>query len=849
MYVVLKEYALANKYDYTAFYKSFISSIETSNNTKASLEVKQEISKAIEDIKKGIKSFEEGSIAETVYNTFKENKNTFKTNYFTDKYVNNRSKRNNEIFDIQWEVLRHSDTASKMFNPGSFDTQKKAARIITILKDVNNKLTYEELSNKSLSELNKLATSKDKRSMLNPLTQIYLHKQNMIAGKLIGIFANHNTSHGFLSYLDLKLDTDINFTIDGKTIGRDSSFDSMESFDGTLISKNIASFLAASVDAVKDPVLNYLNLNTITANVAMTLIRLGFDTNTVGLIMAHPILERVVFDYNKLNSEGFTTVDSIINNIFKEYKNKGIDADSEVYSLKTFNFTSKELADSYNENSDVMDIMILKLFNDLSEIASDVKDATYLTKFNSMSNAVGPTIADNIISNNKVLNFINRAFTNSTVFNDNIRDIFDKNPIIEAFYDTTVSDKGASKYLFKNHFPHYNEEFLKVLDLIDNNIKSNLTPDLINDLVGAYSYYKMTLGDNPLIDGSLDNRNKFINKLPELINKAKTEVIGNKLLDSITIIKDNKTGKNILDLKSTGLSTSKQDELKNSWGSLIKSDETSDLAKDLVYYNIFRTGFNFSPKSFLHLTSADVKLEFNNYVESLRTLNEESLDFSPQNFLLQYFRNNYDNSRLIPNLGRASKNKSVSFKNISNIESPVLMVNLKHEDANKIILKNTEKGIKTVPFLKYNDELYTLYNNYGTNVAYVKVGKLGLTNNYMEYNGKENGISMSTALHIKENTIESTESTINEATNSNFIEDGTSKYREYSDDKAEKVLSNAKFLAENTDIFDSPDFAIMNSSGNDVKMYHYIVDEIVKLGKVSEGKLKEDLRNIIKDLC
>ena len=72
----------------------------------------------------------------------------------------------------------------------------------------------------------------------------------------------------------------------------------MLALDGkTLISKNIAGYLAASVDAVKDPVLNFMNLNTFTTNVAMLLARLGFDSDSIGLFLTQPSIESVTRDY------------------------------------------------------------------------------------------------------------------------------------------------------------------------------------------------------------------------------------------------------------------------------------------------------------------------------------------------------------------------------------------------------------------------------------------------------------------------------------------------------------------------------------------------------------------------
>lgn len=49
-----------------------------------------------------------------------------------------------------------------------------------------------------LEELEDLADAASKQNITSVLTQVAFHKQNMTAGKLIGIFANNNTSHTFL---------------------------------------------------------------------------------------------------------------------------------------------------------------------------------------------------------------------------------------------------------------------------------------------------------------------------------------------------------------------------------------------------------------------------------------------------------------------------------------------------------------------------------------------------------------------------------------------------------------------------------------------------------------------------
>jgi hypothetical protein len=56
----------------------------------------------------------------------------------------------------------------------------------------------------------------------------------------------------------------------------------------------LAQFLAASVDAVKDPVLNLLNINLKSVNLAVTLARMGFDIQTISLFMNQPSIKRVI---------------------------------------------------------------------------------------------------------------------------------------------------------------------------------------------------------------------------------------------------------------------------------------------------------------------------------------------------------------------------------------------------------------------------------------------------------------------------------------------------------------------------------------------------------------------------
>ena len=249
---------------------------------------------------------------------YQENKSKFTdVKYEKVKYNPNQSAisqsveaRNNRIIDLMYSILTNKDTADKIFNPGSFDVQKKTSRIIIILKN-SKQYTYEDLEDLSLDELKDIVKKHgfvNTKSILDPTTQVAFHQQNTIAGKLIGVFANHNSSHAIMQLQDARFNMQKEIVFDGTSFKdirssttdvQGAKLDNVYALDGfTYISKNNAGYLAASVDAVKDPVLNHMNLNTYTANVAMVLSRMGYDSDSIGLffnIASHRESYTIVF--------------------------------------------------------------------------------------------------------------------------------------------------------------------------------------------------------------------------------------------------------------------------------------------------------------------------------------------------------------------------------------------------------------------------------------------------------------------------------------------------------------------------------------------------------------------------
>ena len=728
MYVMLKSF-----YNDKATNWKLLEEDIMATDTKSKGEIKKKhrdaVKMAIDQIRNGNMSFNNDPFGQKVLKYFNEH---------LDRYTSTegRDARNNRIFDIQWAVLTSADTMSKMFNPGSFDVQKKSARIISILK-ATDRYTYEELSNKNLNELDDIADSASNKNILLPTTQVYFHKQNMTSGKLIGVFANNNTSHAFLSMQNISLNLDNGgFMFDGYTVNNHSNnkLDSLYGKDGSLISKTIAGFLAASVDAVKDPVLNFMNLNTFTANTAMLLARLGFDSDSIGMFLTQPIIEKATREYFKRSNEGYTTVDEVIDDLLPD-DSKLIESMQQ--SLETTPFSKEDLAQGIELGSSDTDFQIsaLLLFQKLSYISQDLNTLTFLTKFNSVTNAVGPTIADTLVMRERYEKFIDKMNDNPP-FNEEALQVIENSPILDAFFSTTVADGGASELIFKEHFPHYSSSFTILLERLRQSIKGQLDSKLINKFVGDFIYYKLTLGNNPVIDGSKKARKRYINNFTKIFSEESTGIVDNDLLKIITLkSSDYKCPVPTLEAKTGGYSIDVQERVKSGWGDLILNPDTAKLGVDLFLYNIYRNGFGFSPKTFGHLASVDVRLNIPRYIESIRDTEFNDNFVNIDDFLYMFLRNHTNEYKLVPRLNENQKVKVSEEKTVNGEKIITFAFDKNKHGMESIIVSTSVSGTTFAPVIVYNDKVY-MYPRYveGINrVTYTETTPLGNTNNFLEY--------------------------------------------------------------------------------------------------------------------
>ena len=165
------------------------------------------------------------------------------------------------LLDLTMRRLEDEETMEARFTPGFFNASR-AAKGIRELVYGNNKYTNSK-------DLLKAVTSKtwvdpEQDYDYSEISSIlYYNKQNQIAEKEIGVFANHNTAHAYATLFD-KLELSNVVAFGSRASKAEGLKDLVHRNDPKMRQYSelmVAELLAASVDAVKDPVLNYLNIN------------------------------------------------------------------------------------------------------------------------------------------------------------------------------------------------------------------------------------------------------------------------------------------------------------------------------------------------------------------------------------------------------------------------------------------------------------------------------------------------------------------------------------------------------------------------------------------------------------
>ena len=669
---------------------------------------------------------------------------------------NTRAARNNMLIKLIQERLMDYETFEQRYTPGGFANASKAARTLRELLFGN----LEGIVSRGTVDFNAIAErAKDSKSdpepnydPSDPMTIITYNQQNQVAGKLIGIFANQNTNHAFSSLMS-------EFTLKNPIRFAGHSYnDLLHAPEGIDVDLNVAEFLAASVDAVKDPVLNFLNLNTITADAGAVLARLGYTTQEIGLLFNQPIIKEIC-EYSFNNG---VTADMAMREVVKNYM--GDDTESpkanpdEDFSInklalnivndRVMRERGKNAMDNQSFKAD--QLKVAELFSQIQTVAGDISQFVTSSKFTA-SNAVGSTFGDLYSQQMKVKNYIDKFVVkngkNALSVNMKVTDTIDspitnntnlqgsnqeylesliENPLAyeQAMYDMN----RRAGMLLNSYYPYNTPSYRNARNRLAELTKSNfLDADTINSIHSDMLVYMLSQQEDSLFNGEMPAKDgiparEYYTKhfAKEVFNtlESNPDLKSLPLFQYMQFVTNEKTGDISMNVQGIGgLAPYQKDELKESWAELLKTEP--DLARDLFMYNFYKLGFTFSPLAFMNLAPTELKLAIKvgrkwdssandgngawverSYVDFLNDVKEGTVTANSEKFAKQYILNHLDNRRLVFTAKGSNLKylKTLVYKNGEAVSNFTLDVNKLGDDAKNYTIKDSTLPKNCVAF-------------------------------------------------------------------------------------------------------------------------------------------------------
>lgn len=655
--------------------------------------------------------------------------------YEANPPLKGRTYRNNKIVDMTYEVLTHETTADKILNPGGFEPQKRMGYLVEAYRNpVNATKTWEDLKALDTSDLKDLSYTDKNLCFID--THVQFYRQNSAAGALIGTFAVHKVAHAVLESNEYTLNVDEilkgnSFILADMEFAGAMTFDSKYDRNGQLIGKTLGSLVGSAADAVKDPVLNLMNINSITSGYLTTLIRMGMPFDDAALFLSQSVITDIIAEYNKEKISKYVRFGDIIADKIQKIEDEHkIDENS---PLQTEGITEEELIEGIKPNAKIeIQYKVLKALQNIQKLNDNLKGPTFATRFNSISSAVGPQIIDNLIIEYKMGQFSENIYGPN---GENIimPDILQRHPILGQFAATVE----IAKQLFQGMSAN-STGFRQILDTMPRSLADIIYRDrkLFNSLSDFYQSYLM-------LDKVVDSRQlpNYTEGFPRWFLKQgfKEKYKDNALIQAIKLEVNKETGRVSLKVDTTGLDTQQKEILSSAWIDLHK--DNPELSTHLFMYNFFKTGIGFSPKSFMSLVPVYIKERIPGYTETFRVLPS----VMPENVIDQFIRNNWGNDKLVPR-------KRVKYR----LNNGTLEI-YKADEVSKM---------KNVPYFKMEikgvDTLWVQTGKSDTAVYYTQIDPLGNNGEYLEISTEV--ISKSKKIPVKAqelNTDSQVENTLN----------------------------------------------------------------------------------------
>ena len=629
----------------------------------------------------------------------------------------------NEIFDMQWQALGHKSSQTKLFKKGSFETLKDIA------SEINDDFGHE---NHPLIYFN---------------SQRFYQEANSAGKQFVGIAALNNTAHAFCEIAGTGFKEFPSFKIGGihsdALFDKESGvykFDAMYSpFDGSLISDSVCMFVGASADNAKDAVLGALNTNPTTGNVFMGLLRMGIPLRTAIYMMNMPIIKDITKEAQYSNNR---FEDILLKFDVKKLRDVADDF-YESFDGITDEDMLRRIKDKDGDIQDI-DIAVVQLLQNLVPYCNLIRAVTDRTAVNSTKNAAHKNGYDAMQRKLKAEEFAKGMFDNSELLNDTALNINKEIPFLGTL---SYINEELIPAIFGDITPLFSSEFKNdngsgVLDkFMAAGVKAGqLTEKEISKIYNAWLVFKATKVG--AIDASRSKRKHRIYSYPvgnffEMQKNMPT----NTFIQNLDIKKMNYK----YPIQSVAFSGSKftremKDDISAALGDLSRQKSMRPYLDDFMDYMISRFGFTYSPQSSMSITPNCEKIRYKGgaYFDIFNTIySGAELESSVENFLIQYARNN-----IYSPLWTEVDKDAVSISGTT-MKVPPAINDFVSPIGIRIGRKLFVKAKKVNPKAKEYDE--------DGNYIYTQIFRLGVDNQFLEYDANEDGYEMDTVITSSNN--------------------------------------------------------------------------------------------------
>ena len=646
-----------------------------------------------------------------------------------------KAQRENLIIDIGWAVLTNPAISPQILNPGGF-------------KNLSNQSEESPGLKQRIQKLQGLISNYIDDIKSNPISvndQVDLFKRVNTGKKMIPMFAIHKANHALLQLTEVEFADTINF--DGNEL---KSLHQKTDVDGQLVSRNLASGLAASVDNLNDPTLGSLNLNQYTIDVLASILRVGYSWNTAEAFISQPA---IVYLANRMESQrGIATDDQTI----KQYMKEVLASIDEKNKIKL----DKDEAPNINTN-DLFDAIERGAPGNLSKLSDEQKQKhilsqlvvlkafqQYYTQGQVLNRLVASTRPDSrspwpTISAMEAFMTNRKSIQDSGLF-ENIETLQENNGQVNYIDRITDLSVGSAMDILGEYFPWSHQAFQDVKDTIRLGKRGqrlsakqleHINYHLITYLSSGYSFFNKEKAKN-IVKATPAKLQAYMN------NNLKSPY--REFLIHLKVRSPNKKGQPIERITFSNTGQLKQEEKAHYtelWEQMILkgTEEEKTLANDLVLYTYFTSGFAFTPNSFGHMVPVEFFKQLHDgdssFSQYLFNILEESKseDNLYDDFVDQFYRNNYNRADFNPRV--VSKVNATITKKVGKIPVEIKVDAFTQESFIVDIDENNNPIFApSISYISGNQTyLYKLYRQDNKKATYTITSKLGLHNYVIEY--------------------------------------------------------------------------------------------------------------------